>query len=247
VSASVRERLAGLDAQVQADGRALQTLSPTRARAPTPGELAETLLDPDDSAAFVEALAVGLEDVYRAVLRAFPGNLLWDFDGLFGSIVAHARSQADPISVLASSLGRVTALQDLFGPGPINFRYAHDFLYGFDWAKWVRRDPAARSGVGPYDRAFLEVLHGRGRELVDTIAAGDDSKYPPLPSDAPRNPFGFSRQPAAELALHRELAARGLVPVEAWSPCPAARWDRPFDDLRAEVARELGLQDDEPE
>ena len=53
--------------------------------------------------------------------------------------------------------------------------------------------------------------------------------------------FGFSREPEDELRLFRDLAARGLLPVEAWRLETAPTWDRPFTDLRAERARVLGL------
>ncbi|MCA9707587.1 MAG: aldo/keto reductase [Myxococcales bacterium] len=137
---------------------------------------------------------------------------------------------------------QIAALQDLFGQGTaIRFRYVHDFVYGFDWAKWVARDPAARASVGPFEPPFLAFMLERGHQLLQLIADGRDRKYPPLPDDRPRNPFGFSREPEAEIALHQSLAADGLLPVEAWRVDAQPRWDRPYAELRRQRALALGL------
>ena len=59
-------------------------------------------------------------------------------------------------------------------------------------------------------------MQRRGDELLELIEL-DDGKYPTLDGDEPRNPFPFSREPADELRLHRELARRDLIPVPTWS------------------------------
>ena len=97
--------------------------------------------------------------------------------------------------------------------------------------------------MGPFSPAFLAYMHARGHELLAVIARGHDRRYPPLPDARPRNAFGFSREPADELALHRLLAREGLVPVEAWRLDASPRWDRPFQELRREQAARLGLVD----
>jgi hypothetical protein len=123
---------------------------------------------------------------------------------------------------------------------PIRFRYVHDFMYGFDWARWVRRDPEAREGVEPFGLEFLRQTEGRGRD-IGTLIEADDELYPRLEDGVSRNPFPFSREPQDELALYRLLAERGCVPVQAW--CLDARPDagRDFDVLREEAARSLSL------
>jgi hypothetical protein len=62
-----------------------------------------------------------------------------------------------------------------------------------------------------------------------------------LPVGAIRNPFGFSREPDDELALHRALAAAGAIPVEAWRIDAQPRWDLDFAARRLAQARALGL------
>lgn len=208
---------------------ALATLDPTRDEATAPRALYAALAPACADEAMADALARGLVAVADATLEHFPENLLFDFDALAAALVREAADAA----ALARAFDAVVTLHARFGVhGPIRFRYVHDFVYGFDWAKWVRRDPEGRAAVGPFDLEFLRALLTRGEELLALVAA-DDAKYPRLRDERARNPFGFSREPGDELRLHRRLAAEGLVPVEAWCLEPRAVWDRPFADLRA--------------
>lgn len=189
------------------------------------------------------ALADALGSIALAMRRAFPENIFGDLEYLAASLWRGAeRAPVGAAAHLRTAEAQIVALQERFGGGTtINFRYAHDFLYGFDWAKWVARDPQNRASVGPFDPPFLLYTARRGAELVELIATGGDTKYPPLPDARPRNPFGFSRQPDAEVQLHLCLAREGLLPVQAWEPDAAPDWDRPFARLRLDVARRLGL------
>lgn len=220
---------------------AFWTLEPGRERARLHTELCDRLLLPSDSNALKEAFIEGLLEAMNAMLVAFPDNLLWDLEGLAARQLEQAREAADPPATLAQLWSRVAALQHVFGShGPIRFRYIHDFIYGFDWAKWVAKDPPSRAHVGPYDAAFVERMHRRGGELLALIAAGD-SKYGPLEGPDARNPFGFSRTPADELALHRRLAAQDALPVRAWDCAAQPDWRRPYARLREEAAQALRI------
>ena len=204
------------------------TLDPSRERATSLEALHRSLVPRLADPGMEDALARGLVETASAIRRHFPDNLLWDFDALAAALVARCPDSAS----LLRAFEDVVALNALFGcETTIRFRYVHDFIYGFDWAKWVRRDPGARTGVGPFDAVFLTALLARGRELLELIAA-DDEKYPRLPDERARNPFVFSREPEDELRLHRALAAEGLVPVPAWRLDGTPTWDRPFADLR---------------
>ncbi|MEM9071062.1 MAG: ferrochelatase [Myxococcota bacterium] len=185
-----------------------------------------------------EAFGRGLLRAASAQLRAFPENLFWDFDAL-GAHVARVAREDGPSAVTRLS-ALMASVQQLFGRQThIRFRYVHDFMYGFDWAKWVAREPASRSSVPPFGIAFLDTMWRRGHELLDLIAH-DDQKYPKIAGGAPRNPFGFSREPDDERRLFRDLAAQDLIPVKGWQANPSPVWDRPFQELRAERARVLG-------
>lgn len=238
------DRLAALDAELDRYGVVRYSLDPERERASSLERLGRLLLPrtaalPEGSAT---ALAEGLAALVRSVLEHFPENIFWDFDYLAASIVREAaRAPDDAPRRLAEAFEEAVALHALFGRAtPIRFRYVHDFVYGFDWAKWVRRDPASRRRIGPFDLDFLRSMRARGHELLELIA-NDDATYPRLRGTGARNPFDFSREPEAEIALHRDLARRGLVPVRAWTLDDAPVWDRPFAEERAARARALGL------
>lgn len=243
-AAAALEALIAVDAQL--DGRSVErlTLDPERERASSFEQLGHTLLPRTTQLAdgSATALSEGLASVVTAVLTHFPDNLLWDLDHLAASILREAsRDPASAPAHLAASFAEVVELHALFGRATaIRFRYVHDLVYGFDWAKWVRRDPAARRRVGPFDLEFLKSMRARGAELLALIAE-DDATYPQLTGEGARNPFAFSREPEDELALHRDLARRGLVPVRAWTFDDTPVWDLAFAEQRAARARVLGL------
>ncbi len=205
------------------------SLSPARSRAHLPSELVARA-----PASERESIASALVPIVDALCASFPENLFSDLDAMTAHLVRCPRAERARVGL------RIAALHHTFGAEPIRFRYVHDFLYGFDWARWVARDPSARASVGPYDVVFLDYLERRGRELVDLIAR-DDRKYPQLRTPEHRNPFPFSREPAAETRLHRSLASKGWVPVAAWDFDAPGVWDRPFAQLREDEALALGL------
>lgn len=213
------------------------SLAPGRARATTFPELGTALslgTHPHDVAA-----VAGLEDVARSVARAFPSNLFADLDLLARELVELARTPSGP-SQIAELVADLVTLHDRFGRPPLRFRYDHDFLYGFDWARWVARDPVQRGGQGPYGRRFVARMLSRGEEIIRLVQVGDRD-YPRLPEGAYRNPFGFVREPAEEARLLQELARRGQIPVPAWDLDARPDWRPDYARLRRELAAELGL------
>lgn len=234
----------------------LRSLSPERELATSLDALHEQTLaplEPDLREALSQPLAAGIVSLALAQLEAFPGNLFWDFDLIAATVVAEASEFARTQGVgpaaacIDDRFERMARLQQLYGrETAINFSYVHDFVYGYDWAKWVAREPELHEDVpGPFSLRFLLYMEHRGEQLLELIA-NDDHKYPSLPEGRPRNPFEFSREPADEVTLHAELARRELVPVPTWDAGAlkldwSARWREPFQDRRVEVARELGL------
>ncbi|MEZ4385310.1 MAG: hypothetical protein R3A79_28545 [Nannocystaceae bacterium] len=243
-SPDARAALAAADAAIDAAAPSRGTLAPGRARAHTLAAVVAAITTPSDPPPLVDALAFGLAEVAEAQRDAFPDNLLWDFDFMAASVLREARGAATTAAAARLAHDRcrqIAGLQHLYGrETAIAFTYVHDFVYGYDWAKWIRRDPPPRRAHGPYSAAFLAYMERRGHELLALIA-DNDRKYPALADERPRNPFPFSREPADELTLHRALARRGEVPVEAWRVDAAPAWDRNFAALRAERARVLGL------
>lgn len=229
-------RLERADARLRAHAPEPRSLAPSRPLATPLAALGRALLTPDVSAERADAFADALCGILDAQLVCFPENIFWDSD-----CMAAALSGLPTAEAIARDAAQIVALQRGFGRGSvINFRYVHDFIYGYDWARWVRRAPDARAAHGPFSAPFLAYLRARCGELVALIAR-DDAVYGQLPPGQPRNPFGFSREPDDERRLHEALAAQGLIPVEAWAVEARMRWDRPFREVRAEQARAMGI------
>lgn len=231
-------RVADADARINALGLR-RSLSPERETATSLATLAEAA--PSQlRGAFERCLA----RIAFAQIQAFPDNIFWDFDALAHSILdqALAASGGPAAEATLERLGSdVASLQSLFGSGTaIHFRYVHDFSYGYDWSKWVRRDPESCAESPPFGSVFLAYSLRRGHELLDLIAA-DDTKYPKLPDGKPRNPFGFSRGRSDEIRLFEHLAQADLLPLRAWETHPTGRWDRDYRALRDAEAKKLGL------
>lgn len=244
-----RARLAAAWQRMEASAGPLRTLDPER-------ELATPLVDvhaaarlelPSEwQATLTEPLATGLIDLALAQLDAFPGNLFWDLDLIAVEVAREAGEAATPSEArgtIADRFARMAGLQALYGRATaINFSFVHDFVYGYDWVKWLSRTPA-QERERPFGIGFLTFMRRRGHELLELIAT-DDREYPRLVDHQPRNPFPFSRAPADELLLHRELARRGLIPVPTWSTSidtSTLDRSRPWQAARIEVAGELGL------
>ena len=221
-------------------GDARESLDPSRNRARGLCEVAEIVidekLDSDSQIAFLQ----GLANLAQAQWINFPGNLFWDFEYLAMSVVRCANQQTGGRSeYVRQHFEQIIALQALFGrSGKIRFRYVHDFVYGFDWSRWVQARPGLRQHIGPFDREFLCALEKRGHELLQRIAA-NDLKYPRLPENVFRNPFGFSREPAQERQLHREMVQRSAIPVRAWMFDAKPDWRSESSKIRANLARQL--------
>lgn len=212
------------------------SLSPDRARAPTPRELAERVTAGGGDAARLRAFTQGLGDIVRALAGSFPENIFWDLD-----YPARCLWEAGGPREMEAFARRVVRLCHGFGVGSaLRFRYAHDFFFGYDWARWVTREPASRASIRPFDAPFFEYLEVRREELLALVAC-DDAKYSRLRGAEFRNPFGFSREPEEEVLLHQALAREDLIPVKAWRLDGEPRWHLPFADLRTETARRLGL------
>ena len=212
------------------------SVAPGRTRAPTPLALVESVADGCRDEARVRALSRGLCTVVRAVLDNFPDNIFWDLEYVAGCLF-----RADDIDATRALARRIGSVCAGFGVrSSLRFRYAHDFLYGYDWARWVSRAPETRRAIGPYDAEFFTHLEGRRRTMLELVEK-NDSEYGRLESGEFRNPFTFTREPPEEAKLHTLLARANLIPVKAWRIDGDRVWDMPFTDLRATFATHLGI------
>ena len=212
------------------------SLCPDRTLATRFTELERSVVRPNLTPDLTALLTSTLEEVVDSMLRHFPGNIFWDFDFFVASVVRQALVEKDPAHFLKLFGKKVVTLMRLFGKGSdIHFRYLHDFSYGFDWARWVQKEPEARQFVQPFSLTFLDYLCERGRELLQLIAA-DDQKYHRIADDSYRNPFAFSRQPTEEAHLLTQLSRRQLLPLEAWKGNAIPVWNKPFERLREQLS-----------
>lgn len=210
------------------------TLAPKRAAPPS---FAELFVEIAPSPAVRCELVDGVAALARSITRHYPDNIFWDLAMLV--VEMKRRCEQGALELMVAQLTRLMAG---FGrESPIRFRYVHDFIYGFDWSKWVRKAPEKRSPCRPFGPEFLDYLEKRQEELVALIAV-DDAVYGRLQSGEDRNPFGFSREPGDELRLHRSLAESGDLPVETWNCSGLARYEPDFSEIRAKRAKELGLE-----
>ncbi len=230
-----------LDAYIASRSLPRRTLDPSREESRSFLDLATSLDIASRGEPLIGAVGEMAAAVVRAVEEHFPENIFSDYALLVASSLSAAEASVDPLETLRETGDLLVQLQALFGcHSTVRFRYVHDLIYGYDWAKWVRRDPQTRADVGPFDLRFLRYMHQRGVQLLGLIAE-DDSTYPQLRGSAPRNPFGFDRNPPAEVLLHERLVQRGELPVRAYLLADSPVWDRPYQELRTESARALGL------
>lgn len=228
----VRAALAAGDAELA--GQSWLSLSPERTHA---RKLVELVPSASLRADVRSAVARGLVAIGLAVRRNFPDNLFCDLDLVLEAL--ERGGAANGPSWVAETCAAFESLHDIFGQHTtIRFRYVHDFLYGFDWARWVAHDRVAHACVGPFDPVFLAHVRKRGGEIIELIAQ-NDAKYPRLMPGEHRNPFPFARDPSSEAKLLRDLAMRGWIPVEAWRRGATPVWDRQYAAERERRAREL--------
>ena len=154
-------------------------------------------------------------DLYLSQQENFSENIFWDLDALVFKILSYSSMTEQKKYTL-----KVLKLHERYGcKTSINFAYAHDFVYGFDWFRWVKKDYQKRSLVKPYDDIFLEYLDKRSLELYQLIEQ-NDKKYPILKPGVKRNPFSFKRSVNDEIQIHLKMSQNKWIPWKAWESNP---------------------------
>lgn len=219
------------------------TLNPHKTFITSFVELEKLIMSMTTDEKFILALRDTLKLILEAQLHNFPENIFWDFDFIVSSMVRQALvADMGSISFLESFGDKMVLLIELFGINKeIRFRYVHDFIYGFDWARWVQREPETRSNSEPFSLVFLEELLIKGEKLIKHINYGQLTSYN-LSHTGYRNPFDFSREPEDERLLLTSLARQNLIPVAAWNWEASPVWDKPFQEMRQQLALKLNIQ-----
>jgi hypothetical protein len=232
----------GLDELLKQHNIKPLSLNPHRTLSTSFSALGNLIVQTTDDLQFIKVFRETLAAILQSILRNFPENIFWDFDYLVISMLRQALvAEKGADYFLKFFAEKIELLMDLFGnKSEIRFRYLHDFIYGFDWAKWVQKEPKARNLIEPFNPAFLDYLLSRGQEILQLICLGD-RQYHHLCENLYRNPFDFSREPKDEIRLFTYLARQKLIPVAAWDWNVSPVWNKPFHQMRESISLELHL------
>ncbi|WP_066378437.1 MULTISPECIES: hypothetical protein [unclassified Anabaena] len=221
----------------------LLTLNPHKKIMTSFEEMGEIIPEIVTDKQVINALQNTLENIVISQVINFPENIFWDFDFMVISMLNQALEAEEGAVDFIEIFGKkMVILSELFGiNNAIRFRYVHDFIYGFDWARWVQKEPQNRGNIQPFSLMFLDYLLLKGQELIQRIHLGQ-SQYYKLCDNGFRNPFAFSREPEDEYRLLTYLAQAELIPVAAWDWNAYPSWNKPFQEMREQLALELNIQ-----
>ncbi|AVH64952.1 hypothetical protein CDG77_13320 [Nostoc sp. 'Peltigera membranacea cyanobiont' 213] len=221
----------------------LLSLNPQKTLSTSFAELENLIVEESSDIQILTTLRETLESIVRAQLQNFPENIFWDFDFMVSSMLRQALIADEGAIPFLKLFGeKMVSLTKMFGINTeIRFRYVHDFMYGFDWARWVQKEPQNRASVEPFSLVFLDYLLVKGKELVQRINHGQVVSYK-LCDTGYRNPFTFSREPEDEYRLLTSLAEEQLIPVAVWNWNASPVWNKPFQEMRQQLALRLNIQ-----
>ncbi len=221
----------------------LLSLNPQKKIITSFAELENLIAEENTDIKIITTLQETLQCIVNSQLQNFPENIFWDFDFLVSSMLRQALvADEGAVSFLKNFGEKMVRLTEMFGINTeIRFRYVHDFIYGFDWARWVQKDPENRANIEPFSLVFLDYLLTKGKELIQRISHGQITSYK-LCDTGYRNPFTFSREPEDEYRLLTYLAQEQLIPVAVWNWNASPVWNKPFQEMRQQIALKLDIK-----
>jgi hypothetical protein len=221
----------------------LLSLNPQKTLITSFAELGNLIVEQNTDSQIFLSLQRTLESIVRTQLQNFPENIFWDFDFLVSSMLRQALVADEGAIYFLRVFGeKMDSLIEMFGTKTeIRFRYVHDFMYGFEWARWVQKEPQKRAHIEPFSLFFLDYLLAKGKELLQRISHGQVTSYK-LCDTGYRNPFTFSREPEDERRLLAYLADEQLIPVAVWNWNASPVWNKPFQEMRQQLALKLNIQ-----
>ena len=221
----------------------LLSLNPHKTLITSFTELGNLIIEQNPDIQLLATLQETLECIVYTQLQNFPENIFWDFDFLVSSMLRQALVADEGAVPFLTVFGeKMVSLTEMFGnKTEIRFRYVHDFIYGFEWARWVQKEPQKRAHIEPFSLVFLDYLLVKGKELLQRISHGKVTSYK-LCDTGYRNPFTFSREPEDEYRLLSYLAEEQLIPVAVWNWNASPVWNKPFQEMRQQLALKLDIQ-----
>jgi hypothetical protein len=216
------------------------SLSPYQNQTNPFSELPGFLMELGLNAEHTGIVAFQLKQIVKSAVFHFPENIFWDFDFLIYRITTNSMSTSSFDNSIQLYSDKILQIFEIFGAhSPIKFRYIHDFIYGYDWLKWMLEKRQASDNTDPFGVDFLNYIYQRGLELVELIRK-NDANYPEL-DGVYRNPFLFSRTTEEEILLHKDLSSVGQIPIEAWNKHATPKSDKNYSVIRLERSREMGI------
>ena len=221
----------------------LLSLNPKKTLITSFAELENLIAEQNTDIQIITTIQATIENIVRSQLQNFPENIFWDFDFLVSSMLRQALNADDGAIAFLKVFGKkMVCLTEMFGnKTEIRFRYVHDFMYGFEWARWVQKEPQKRAHIEPFSPLFLDYLLVKGKELLQRINHGQVVSYK-LCETGYRNPFTFSREPEDEYRLLTYLAEEQLIPVAVWNWNASPVWNKPFQEMRQQLALKLNIK-----
>ena len=203
-------------------------------------DIGNLIVERTDDVQIIQCLYNTVERIVRAQLVNFPENIFWDFDFMIRNMLEQAIIADDKAILFLESFGnKLVELMELFGfTKEIRFQYVHDFMYGFDWARWVNKEPEKRAEIQLFSLTFLDNVLSKSKAILQLMSV-DDTRYHHISSQSYWNAFCFSRDPEHEYRLLTHLAAYELIPVATWNWNASPVWNKPFDQIREELSSKL--------
>ena len=230
-----------LDEIIAQQGINKLSLNPQKTLATSFVELGSLVTEKTNDIQLITFFQNTLERIISAYLDNFPENIFWDFDFLVSSMFRQALVADDAIEFLKCFGNKIVSLLELCGiKTKICFRYVHDFMYGFEWARWVQKEPETRAHEEPFSLNFLDYLLAKGEEILHLICHNKANHYKPCEKGY-RNPYCFSREPEDEHRMLSYLAVNQLIPVTAWNWNAQPVWNKPFQQLREQLSLKLNI------
>jgi hypothetical protein len=221
----------------------LLSLNPQKKITTSFAELGNLIVEQNIDMQILTNVQETLKYIVNTQLQNFPENIFWDFDFIVSSMLRQALAADEGAIRFLKAFGeKMVCLTEMFGINTeIRFRYVHDFIYGFEWARWVQKDPANRANIEPFSLIFFDYLLAKGKELLQRISNGQFISYK-LCDTGYRNPFTFSREPKDEYRLLTYLAEEELIPVAVWDWNASPVWNKPFQEMRQQLALKLNIK-----
>ncbi|WCL50907.1 hypothetical protein [Leptospira sp. GIMC2001] len=179
--------------------------------------------------------------IIDSILINFPKSIFWDFDYFCKSLMSEKQSIEDWKSEFDQRLELILSINERFGcKSSIRFQYYHDFLYGFDWFKWMNLENRESSKADPFGIEFLSYINNRGKEM-EVLIEKNSEEYGQIEDHSFRNPFYFTRTDNDEMLLMRNLASNDELPLQTWKLYPNLECKKDYSEIRNKRAFELNI------